>query len=285
MTIMDQPAPHPTITQRLLGLAAARGEKPALVGGPALGPTQRHSYADFARLVRAAAAGLGWRGVRSGDAVGVYAPDAVSYAVAVHAIRAAGAVPSPVCHAATVAEMAAQLTDCGARMLITGPPLVPAALAAVERSRVRQLISFGDEPETVPFGSLLSRGSRQPPGCEPGGIALLPYGIRPDGELRPVPLTHHDLAEELRRLAAKAPMSGQDVVITAPPSGAGRAYGVLVDLALLEGATIVATSSTDIVGAADIADAARAHGGTAAIVHPGTPVPQGVSLRMVTAPP
>ena len=57
---------------------------------------------------------------------------------------------------------------------------------------------------------------------------------------------------------------------------------MLVDLALLEGATIVATSSTDIVGAADIADAARAHGGTAAIVHPGTP-PQGMSLRLVTA--
>jgi hypothetical protein len=64
---------------------------------------------------------------------------------------------------------------------------------------------------------------------------------------------------------------------------AGRAYGVLVDLALLEGATIVAPSSTDIVGAADIADAARAHGGTAAIVHPGTPLPQGMSLRLVTA--
>ena len=65
----------------------------------------------------------------------------------------------------------------------------------------------------------------------------------------------------------------------------GRAYGVLVDLALLEGATIVATSSTDVADAAGIADAARAHGGTAAIVHAGTPVPQGVSLRMVTAPP
>src|ERR1039458_4699678 len=50
---------------------------------------------------------------------------------------------------------------------------------------------------------------------------------------------------------------------------AGRANGVLADLAVLEGATIVAPSSTDIVGAADIADAARAHGGTAAIVHPG----------------
>jgi acyl-CoA synthetase (AMP-forming)/AMP-acid ligase II len=277
MTFMDQPSPHPTVTQRLLSLAVARGEKPALVGGPALGQGQRLSYADFARMVQTSAAGLGWRGVRSGDAVAVYAPDAVSYALAVHAIRAAGAVPSPICPAATAARMAAQLTDCGARILITGPPLVPAALAAAERSWVRQLISFGDEPETVPFSSLLSRGSRQPPSCEPGDTALLPYDSRPDGRLRPVPLTHDDLADELLRLSATAPMTGQDVVIAAPPTGAGRAYSVLVDLALLEGATVVATSGTDV------ADAARVHGGTAAIVHPGTPFPHGMSLRMVTA--
>src|ERR1035438_9018341 len=162
MTITDPPAPHVTITQRLLATAPARGAKPALVGGAALGPGQQLSYADFGRMVQASGAGLAWRGVRSGDAVGLCAPDAVSYALAVHAIRAAGAVPSPICGAATVAGMASQLRDCGARMLIPGPPLPPATLAAVERSWVRQIISFGDEPGTVSFSSLLSRGSQQP---------------------------------------------------------------------------------------------------------------------------
>jgi acyl-CoA synthetase (AMP-forming)/AMP-acid ligase II len=284
MTIMDPPASHATITQRLIDLAPARGEKPALVGGTALNQSQRLSYAEFARMVLAAAAGLAWRGVRSGDAVGVYVPDAPSYALAVHAVRAVGAVPSPICRTAAVARMGAQLTDCCARVLITGPPLVPAALAAVERSWVRQIISFGDEPGTVPFGSLLSRGSQQPTRCGARDLALLPYRSEPDGGLSPVPLTYEDIAEELRVLAAATPMSGQDVVIAAPPAGEGRAYSALVDLALLEGATIVATSGPDVADAAGIADAARAHGGTAAIVHPGTPVPQGVSLRLVTAP-
>jgi acyl-CoA synthetase (AMP-forming)/AMP-acid ligase II len=284
MTIMDPPASHATITQRLMDLAPARGEKPALVGGAALHQGQRLSYAEFARMVQAAAAGLAWRGVRSGDAVGIYVPDAPSYALAMHAIRAVGAVPSPICRTATVARMGAQLTDCCARVLITGPPLVPAALAAVEHSWLRQIISFGDEPETVPFGSLLSRGSQRPTRCGARDLALLPYKSEPDGGLSPVPLTHEDIAEELRVLAAATPISGQDVVIAAPPAGEGRAYSALVDLALLEGATIVATSGPDVADAADIADAARAHGGTAAIVHPGTPVPQGVSLRMVTAP-
>jgi len=289
MTIMDEPSPHTSITQRLLGLARARGEKPALVGGAALGPGQRLSYLDFAQMVQASAAGLGRRGVRCGDAVAVCAPDAVSYALAVHAIRAAGAVPSPICDAVTVAGMAAQLSDCGARMLITGPPLVPAMTAAVERSRVRQIISFGDEPGTVPFSSLLVHGSRQPARCGAADLALLPYDRLPydsgpgGADFRPAPLTHYGLAEELGRLAAKAPMNGQDVVIAVPPTGVGRAYSMLVDLALLEGATIVAPSGTDSSAAADIEDAARVHGGTAAIVHPGTPLPPGMSLRMVTA--
>jgi non-ribosomal peptide synthetase component F len=285
MTITDPPAPQVTITQRLLGLAPARGAKPALVGGAALGPGQQLSYADFGRMVQASAAGLAWRGVRSGDAVGVCAPDAVSYAIAVHAIRAADAVPSPICGAATVAGMAAQLSDCGARLLITGPPLLPAALAAVDRSWVRQVISFGDEPGTVPFGSLLSRGSQPPIWCGVAKLALLPYDSRPGGGVRPAPVTHEDLAQDLRRLAAGAPVNGQDVVIAAAPAGEGRAYGALVDLALLGGAMIVAPSGPHVADAAGIADAARAHGGTAAIVHPGTPVPQGVSLRMVTASP
>jgi acyl-CoA synthetase (AMP-forming)/AMP-acid ligase II len=284
MTIMDPPASHATITQRLIDLAPARGEKPALVGGVALNQGQRLGYAEFARMVQAAAAGLAWRGVRSGDAVGVCVPDAPSYALAVHAIRAVGAVPSPICRTATVTRMGAQLTDCCARMLITGPPLVPAALAAVERSWVRQIISFGDEPGTVPFSSLLSRGSQRPTRCGARDLALLPYRSEPDGGVHPVPLTYEDIAEELRGLAAGTPMSGQDVVIAAPPAGEGRAYSALVDLALLEGAMIVATSGPDVADAAGIAAAARAHGGTAAIVHPGTPIPPGVSLRMVTAP-
>ena len=277
MTIMDPPASQATITQRLLDLAPARGDKPALVGGAALSLGQPLSYAEFARMVQASAAGLVWHGVRAGDAVGVCAPDAPSYALAVHAIRAAGAVPSPLCGATTVTGMATQLSDCGARVLITGPPLAPVVLAAVERSWVRQIISFGDEPATVPFSSLLSRGSRQPACCGPGDLALLPYDSGLDGGRRPVPLTYDGLAGVLRRLAAATPMTGHDVVIAVPPAEGGRAYSVLVDLALLEGATIVATSG------ADVADAARAHGGTAAIVHPGTPAPEGLSLRMVTA--
>lgn len=265
MTITDSPAPHNTITQRLVEMARARGEQPALAGDADRWPGRPLSYPELAGTLQAAAAGLAWRGLQPRDVVGVLVPDAASYTVAVHAIRAAGGVPSPICPGSAVPKIADQLTQCGARMLITGPPLAAAALAAADDSWVRQVISFGDEPDTVPFSSLLGKGSRQPACGGTVGLALLPYVTGFADRLSPVRLTHVDLADEMARLAATAPMSGQDVVIAAAPAGDCLAYSALLDLALIAGATIVAADGEDF------AAAAREHGGTVAIVHPGTP--------------
>ncbi|HUY52210.1 MAG TPA: AMP-binding protein [Streptosporangiaceae bacterium] len=276
MTVTDMPAPHATVTQQLVGLGPARGEHPALVGGSAAWPGRTLSHAALAVILQTAAVGLAWRGLRAQDVVGVHVPDAVSYVLAVHAIRAAGGVPSPICGASPVARMADQLTDCGARLLITADPHVAAALSAADGSWVRQVISFDEEAGTIQFCSLLSRGLRAPVFAGHMDLALLPYTSGPDGRLRAEPVTHGQLAGELSRLSATAPITDRDVVLAAPPNGNGRDYTMLLDLALLQGATVVATCADDLP------DAAREHGGTAAIVHPGTPIPAGLPLRAVT---
>ena len=271
MMVTGMPAPG-TVTQRLVGLGVARGERPALVGGSAAWPGRTLSYASLAAALQAAAAGLGRHGLRDQDIVGVCVPDAVSYALAVHAVRAAGGVPSPLCAGATTADMAAQLTDCAARLLITAGPLADAAMAAADAAWVRQVISFDEVPGTTSLRSLLSRGSRPPAVAGLDDLALVPYG--PGGA---EPVTHGELAADLHRLAAAIPISERDVVLAAPPDGSPRDYTVLLDLALLQGATVVASPADGLP------DAARAHGGTAAIVHPGTSLPAGLDLRMVTA--
>ena len=273
MMVTGMPAPD-TVTQRLVGLGAARGERPALVGGSAAWPGRPLSHASLAAALQAAAAGLVRHGLRDQDIVGVCVPDAVSYVLAVHAIRAAGGVPSPLRSTATPAEMASQLTDCAARLLITADPLSGTALAAADAAWVRQVISFDEVPGTTSFCSLLCRGSRPPAVAGPADLALAPYG--PDGA-RQEPVSHAELAADLHRLAAVIPVSDCDVVLAAPPDGSIRDYTVLLDLVLLQGATVVASP------AEGLPDAARAHGGTAAIVHPGTSLPAGLDLRMVTA--
>src|ERR1700735_2013624 len=233
MTVTDMPAPHATVTQRLVGLSGARGEHPALVGGPATWPGGALSHAELTLALQTAAAGLAWRGLRSQDVVGVYVPDAVSYVLAVHAIRAAGGVPSPLGAAGPIAPMPGQLPACGPRLLVTADPLVPAALSAADGSWVRQVISFDEAPGTVPFWSLLSRGLCPPVSAGGADLGLVPYTARPDGEMGANPVTHAQLALELSRLSSPAPVTASDVVLAAPPGGCVREYTVLLDLALL----------------------------------------------------
>jgi acyl-CoA synthetase (AMP-forming)/AMP-acid ligase II len=266
-----------SVTQRLLGTAAARDGHAALFGGPpdVPGSGSGLSYPDLAVALQRAAAGLAWRGVRPRDAVGVYVADALSFALACHAVRAAGAVPSPVAPGLPVPEIAGQLADCGARLLITSAALAAVGLAAADRSWVRQVISFGEAPGAMPFGPLLGLGSMRPAPVRPHDIALLPYSRRADGTLGPSGITHLDMTAELRRLGEHAGMTEQDVVLAAPPAGDGRGYAALLDHALMRGATIVASPD----GGLDAA--AREHRATAAIVPFGVEIAVGPALRLL----
>ena len=125
-----------SVTQQLLETAATRGDDDALVGSNA---GRRHTYDSLASTLMRAAAGLAWRGLRPRDVVGVYVPDAACYVLACHAIRAAGGVPCPVSPDLSVAEVAGQLADCGARMLITAQPLAAAGACGVPERRQERL--------------------------------------------------------------------------------------------------------------------------------------------------
>src|SRR5260221_11776074 len=230
MTRAETAGGEATVTQRLLAAAPSRGEHRALVGGPA---APACGYADLAAPVQAAAAGLAWRGLQPRDVVGVYVPDAACYVLAAHAIRAAGGVPSPVAAGLAVPEIAGQLADCSARMLLTAPPLAAAALAAADRSWVRQVISFGEAPDAIQFGALLRMGTLSAAPGRARDPALLPYLGKPDGVLGPAPLRHRDLADLLRRLDVDAEIGETDVVLAAPPAGDGRSYTALPDHPLL----------------------------------------------------
>jgi acyl-CoA synthetase (AMP-forming)/AMP-acid ligase II len=271
MMATDMTATDLTVTQQLVEAAAGRGGHAALIGLA----TEPCTYADLASIIKRAAAGLAWRGLRPRDVVGVYVPDVASYVLACHAIGAAGGVPCPLDPTLPVSEAAGQLADCGARMLLTAAPLASAALAAADRSWVRQVISFGEAPATTPFSSLLGMGSLQPPAARPHDLALLPYRRSTDGTLHPVGLTHLDLAVRLADLRTSAGVTELDVVLAAPPVGDGRSYTALVDHALLHGATVAAVGSAD-----ELPAAATEHGGTAAIVPLGVEVPSTESLRL-----
>jgi len=227
---------HRAITGHILRLADGAGYGAALIDAADGSVT---TWPQFAHTVRAAAHGLAKRGLQDADTVGVFVADAASHALAVHAVRAAGAAAWPLRSAETTGDLAAQLNACQARLLITSAPLAELAIEAAERSWVRQIFAFGEAPATTPFDALLEAGDHARPRVNGNGLPV------------------SDLAG--LTLAGGPRLTRWDVVVAAPPSGEPDAYTLLLDLALIAGATIVAAP------AAQIADAIAAYHGTAAI--------------------
>src|ERR1700722_10463959 len=263
MSKVDDLTAEVSATRRLVCAAADRAGQVAFVGGARHdggAGGESYSYVSFASTVQAAAAGLTWRGLRPRDVVGVLVPDAVSFSLAVHAIRAAGGVPSPVDAVLCAVETAGQLAESGARMVITSPPLAEVALAGADRSWVRQVFSFADAAGTTRFSDLLGLDTIRPSRGRPEDVALLPFSRGADGRLRPVPVTHREYLEALDKADRSARITGQDLVLAMPPAGDGLTYATLLDCALLRGATVVAVRKQEV------AMAAIAHQGTVAIV-------------------
>src|SRR5579859_1412948 len=277
MSKLDDIVSDLSVTKRLVSAATGLAGQAALVGGPGPDgqPAGGYSYASFATTVQAAAAGLTWRGLRPRDVVGVLAPDAVVFAVATHAVRAAGGVPSPLAVELSSAETAGQLAESGARMVITAPPLADTALAAAERSWVRQVFSFADAPGATRFSDLLGLDMIRPPRGRPDDVALLPFCRGQDGRLSPAPVSHSELAGLVDRAGPGAGITARDVVLAVPPVGDGLKYATVIDSALLCGATVVA------VGWHELAPAAAAHHGTVAVVPEAAGIEVPASVRAI----
>ncbi len=246
-----------SLTGRLVTLADDRGGMLAFIGqgGPAQPDLISWSYDRLAATIEAAAAGLAWHGLEPRDVVGVQVADTTSFVLARHAIRAAGGVPTPVAAGLGVSEVAGQLAESDARMLITAPELAKAAVAAADRSWVRQVFSFGEAAGTTPFDSLLTLGTLEPARVRPYDQALLPFSRSPAGRLRPAPVTHAELEARLGALASQWRLVPSDVVLVGGPAGDGLEFALGLDYALLSGATVIAARSPELAAAAVAQDA------------------------------
>jgi len=254
---------HRAMTGRILETAGLAGSRAALVDATDGSVT---AWPRFARIVRTAACGLARRGLAEGDTAGVLVQDAASAAIAVNAIRAAGAAVCLIDASADPADIAARLNACGARLLITSAALAGLAAEVADRSRVRQVVAFGEAPGTTPFSSLLSASQPGTATDESGrpkegnGLADQ-HVLAPEGDEGPVP------SSPAGDGTGPGGLTRRDVVVAAPPCGDGQAYTSLLDLTLLAGATLVAAPVTLVTAAI------RVYQGTAAIVPRGTQVP------------
>ncbi|MFC6886487.1 MULTISPECIES: class I adenylate-forming enzyme family protein [Actinomadura] len=235
------------------------GARPALLDA-ASGRTL--SYAGLATAVGSAAAGLAREGIGPGTVVGLHLPDSPEFAVALHAVTAAGAVPFPLRASLSAPELSRLLAEAGARTLVTWPVL----LGTAQRAAAETLYCFGDEPGAQPFSGLMKGGAAPDVPIEPArDAALLACTRGTAGPARPVRLTHAEVVAGLTRVAAAGMLGTSDIVLSALPFSDVLGLNGALNPALRLGATVVTLAGT---GRHDLLRALQEHAVTVALLPP-----------------
>jgi acyl-CoA synthetase (AMP-forming)/AMP-acid ligase II len=196
-------SPHPDVAipdvplhEFVLADAARRADQVALIDGPS---GRALTYGQLAGGVRRVAAGLAARGFGKGDVFAIYCPNVPEYALAFYGVSAAGGINTTISPLYTTDELVRQLTDAGARFLLTVPPFLDKALEAAGRSGVEEVFVLGQGEGATPFASLLEAGDTPPQvDIDPADdLVVLPYSSGTTGVNKGVMLTHRNLVANL----------------------------------------------------------------------------------------
>jgi acyl-CoA synthetase (AMP-forming)/AMP-acid ligase II len=221
----DVQVPQASLTEYVLGRAAERGDKPALVDGVSGAVT---TYAALAERVAAVAAGLAADGIGPGDVVGLLGPNSTERPVAFHAVVSLGAIVTSINPLLTPGEIAKQLATAGAKAVIAAEPLRE-AVADAGLDRVYAL-------QSLPSAS----GAPGAPQVDPAGdLAVLPFSSGTTGVSKGVMLTHHNLVANMEQIRGVHRIGERDVLIGLLPFFHIYGQTVVINLGLSQGATIV----------------------------------------------
>ena len=238
-------SPHPDVAlpdvalhEFVLGGAAALGDKPALIDAAS---GRSLSYAALAGGVPRVAAGLAARGLRPGDVVGVFMPNAPEFALAFHGTLAAGGVVTTINSLCTVQDAAFQLRDARARFLVTVPPFLDRAAPVAQLVGIEEVFVIGSARGATPFATLLASDAPVPRvSIDPAtDLAALPYSSGTTGFPKGVMLTHRNLVANLLQTDPVHPLTAQDRVMAVLPFFHIYGMQVVLNLALRRGATLV----------------------------------------------
>lgn len=168
--------------------ARRQPDAPALLEGTAC----RATYADFARRVAQLAAALRERhGLRPGDRLAIYMPNATAYLEALYAAWHAGAVAVPINAKLHPREAAWILADSGARFVVA-PGATCAALADHLPPGVEQVI----DPHGADWDAMASgkAGQPAPAPMQTGTLVWLFYTSGTTGRPKGVMITAGNIA-------------------------------------------------------------------------------------------
>ncbi|MFB1296725.1 4-coumarate--CoA ligase family protein [Mycobacterium sp. pW049] len=216
------------------------------------------TYREMVARIDSFAGALAARGIGVGDVVGLLAPNSSAFAVSFHGILRAGATATTINALFTAKDIAKQLTDSNATMLITVTPLLAqakegASLAGLPDDSLVVLDGAGRDGTGDGAGhpnaaDLLGSETAAPQvNFAPSShLAALPYSSGTTGNPKGVMLTHRNLVANVAQIRPLHGMQPDDVVLAVLPFFHIYGMTVLLNAALHARARLVIMPSFDL---------------------------------------
>jgi acyl-CoA synthetase (AMP-forming)/AMP-acid ligase II len=235
--MQDVAIPDVALTPFVLGRAEELGDKVAIVEAAS---GRAYTYKELAANVHKLAAGLHARGFRKGDVLAIMSPNLPEYPIAFHGVASAGGVNTTLNPTYTADEIAFQLNDSRARLLLTIPPLVGKAQEAAAKSKVEEIIVFGEAEGALPFSSLFVEGKAPHVQIDPAeDLVALPYSSGTTGFSKGVMLTHRNLVANLAQAGECMQITDDETIMAFLPFFHIYGMTVIMNASLYHGATLV----------------------------------------------
>jgi acyl-CoA synthetase (AMP-forming)/AMP-acid ligase II len=235
----DVEIPNLSVPEFVLAAGKQRPDAPALIDG-LKGDTITHG--QLAAYVDRVAAALHAKGLRKGDVVAVLCPNTPWYPVVFHGIAAAGCVMSPINSLYTADEIAFQLKDSGARLLITIGLFLDKATEAAEKNPVDEILVLdGAEGHTSLLDLLGSDAPSVEVAFDPAeDLVTLPYSSGTTGLPKGVMLTHRNLVADVSQSRPLVDLhEGDERIIAVLPFFHIYGLTVLMNQGLQWGGTVI----------------------------------------------
>ncbi|MGB3326185.1 MAG: 4-coumarate--CoA ligase family protein [Mycolicibacterium fortuitum] len=200
------------------------------------------SYGDLVSRIDSFAGGLAARGIGVGDVVALLSPNSSGFAIAFHGILRAGATATTVNALFTARDIAKQLEDSGARLLVTVNALLPQALEGALEAGLTE-----DEVVVLDGAGLGAEGPAPQVSFDPAThLAALPYSSGTTANPKGVMLTHANLTANVAQIRPLQGMTSDDRLLAVLPFFHIYGMTVLLNAALHARAQLVIMPSFDL---------------------------------------
>ena len=225
------------------------------------------TYGELKSLVDRFATALFRMGIQKGDRMAIHLPNCPQFAIAYYALLKIGGIFTPLSPLLSPGEAEHQLTDSGARALLTLDLLFPGIKDIIPKTGVKDVISTSiadcynavilptkllgkiPTPDTADMVEMLKNTPAEPPETEidiSSDLAHIAYTGGTTGVSKGVMLTHRNLVANLAQSTAALAYEDGDIALAALPFFHIYGMQVLMNGILAEGCTVITMPRFDL---------------------------------------